>query len=676
MRDIFASERTNSLYGKLLYPGRRNSSKSNKCPFIALIALLLTGLGIAGCGGVTTTASNVGGPSIVSFAANPGSINSGGSSTLSWASSGATSISISPGGFTSTAASGSTSVAPTATTTYTLTATNGAGSTTATATITVTTAAKPTISSFTANPTSINSGGSSTLSWATSGATNIKISPGGFTSTTASGSTSVTPTATTTYMLTATNSAGSTTATATVTVTTAARPTISSFTANPTSINSGGSSTLSWATSGATSISISPGGFTSTAAISATSVTPTATTTYTLTATNSAGSTTATATVTVTNPTGSACSGISAGVLGSFNGFVPFPSTNPWNQDISSALVDPNSSSIVNYIGSTVPLHPDFSSSGGGIPYTVVDSSTTPLVTMSLTDASQSDLMPMPFPANAPIESGSDHHVLVVDKNTCWLYEVWLGAFSNGQWSANNSAVWDLQNYESRPYTWTSADAAGLPILPGLVRYDEVASGIINHAVRFTVPRTWAAFVAPATHWAATNSGSPIPMGLRMRLKSSVNISTFSAANQVILTAMKKYGLIMADNGSAMYITGTPDSRWNDSDVHNLAGLTTSDFEVVLMPTEITNSTVPLGPSPIINTFSASATTVSAGTAATLSWSATNSSYFYVNPSAGNQVGVVRGSSIVVNPAATTTYTLYATNAYGRSTASITINVQ
>src|SRR5258708_287931 len=285
MRDIFASERTNSLYCKLLYPGRRNSSKSNKWPFIALIALLLTGLGIAGCGGVTPTASNVGGPTIVSFAANPGSINSGGSSTLSWESSGATSISISPGGFTSTTASGSTSVMPTATTTYTLTATNGAGSTTATVTVTVTTAAKPTISSFTANPTSTNSGGSSTLSWATSGAT---------------------------------------------------------------------------------SIGISPGGFTSTAAFGATSVTPTATTTYTLTATNSAGSTTATATVTVTNPTGSACSGISAGVLGSFNGFVPFPSTNPWNQDISSALVDPNSSSIVNYIGSTVPLHPDFSSSGGG----------------------------------------------------------------------------------------------------------------------------------------------------------------------------------------------------------------------------------------------------------------------------------------------------------------------
>ena len=535
---------------------------------------------------------------------------------------------------------------------------------------------QPSIGSFVSNPGSISSGASSTLSWVTSGATSISISPGGFTSTAASGSTTVAPTATTTYTLTATNSAGTTTATLTVSVTTVAAPTITSFTANPTSVNSGASSALSWVTSGATSISISPGGFTSTAASGSTTVAPTATTTYTLTATNSAGATTATLTVTITGTTASACSGMSLGIVGSFNGFVPFPSTNPWNQDVSSAPVDPNSASIVNYIGTNVPLHPDFSTSGGGIPYIVVDSSTTPLVTMNLADASQSDLMPMPFPANAPIETGSDHHVLVVDKNTCWLYEVWLGAFSNGQWSANNSVVWDLQNYESRPYTWTSADAAGLPILPGLLRYDEVAAGVINHAIRFTVPNTWAAFVDPATHWASTASGSPIPMGMRMRLKASVDISTFSAPNQVILTAMKKYGLIMADNGSAMYASGTPDTRWNDSDLHNLTNLTASDFEVVQMPAEITNSTVPIGISPIITTFSASATTVSAGTAVTLSWSATGSSYFYVNPSVGNQVGVVRGDSIVVNPAATTTYTLYATNAFGRTTSSITINVQ
>jgi len=534
----------------------------------------------------------------------------------------------------------------------------------------------PSVTSFTANPASINGGTNSTLSWATSGATSISISPGGFTSTLASGSTSVAPAATTTYTLTAANSARSVTSTVTVSVTTGSKPTIDSFTANPASINGGTNSTLSWATSGATSISISPGGFTSTLASGSTSVAPAATTTYTLTAANSAGSVTSTVTVSVTTTTGSACAGMSAGIGGSFNGFVPFPNTNTWNEDISTAPVDPNSSSIINYVGSTAPVHPDFGSTGFGIPYMIVDSSVTPLVKVNLADSSESDLMPMPFPANAPIESGSDQHVLVVDKNTCWLYEVWLGAYNNGQWSANNSAVWDLENYENRPYTWTSADAAGLPILPGLVRYDEVASGIVNHAFRFTVPKTWAAFVPPATHWAATNSGSPVPMGMRLRLKANVDISAFSTPNQVILTAMKKYGLILADNGSAMYVTGAPDTRWNDSDLHTLGNITASDFEVVQMPTEISSSNVPTGPAPIINTFTAPATTVSAGTAVTLSWNASNVSYYYVNPSVGTEVGVVRGTTLIVHPTVTTTYTLTATNAYGRSTANIIINVQ
>jgi hypothetical protein len=347
-----------------------------------------------------------------------------------------------------------------------------------------------------------------------------------------------------------------------------------------------------------------------------------------------------------------------------------------WNEDISSAAVDPNSGSLINYIGSSAPLHPDFDSSGGGIPYIVVDSSTTPLVNISLPDASESDLMPMPFTSNAPIETGTDHHVLVLDRNTCWLYEVWEGSWNGTKWSANNSAVWDLQNYNSRVLTWTSADAAGLPIFPGLVRYDEVTSGVINHAFRFTVPNTFAAFVAPATHWAPTASGSPIPMGMRIRLKASFDISGFSAENQVILTAMKKYGLIMADNGSAMYVSGAPDSRWDDDDLHNLTSLTASDFEVVQMGTEITENNVPNGQAPVISTFTASASTVSSGTAVTLSWDATNGSYEYTNPSAGTQVGTVRGASVVVNPTATTTYTLYVSNSYGRATKTVTITVQ
>lgn len=536
----------------------------------------------------------------------------------------------------------------------------------------------PTISGFSANPSSITAGTSSSLSWSTSGATSIAISPGGFTSAAASGSTSVSPSVTTAYTLTATSSAGSVTGAATVTVVApTTEPTITSFTASPASISAGASSTLNWATSGATSIAISPGGFTSSTASGSTAVSPSATTVYTLTATNDAGSVTSNATVTLTSTgTPSACSGMSLGAEASFNGFVPFPGNNPWNEDISSAPVDPNSSTIINYIGASTTLHPDFDSIGDGIPYIVVDSSVTPLVTMTLADSSQSDLMPMPFPADAPIEGGSDHHVLVADRNTCWLYEVWEGAYSGGQWSANNSAVWDLQNYNNRIYTWTSADAAGLPILPGLVRYDEVSAGAINHALRFTVPNTWAAFVSPATHWAQTNGGSPIPMGMRIRLKASFDISGFSAENQVILTAMKTYGLILADNGSAIYVTGTADTRWDDDDLHNLTTVVGSDFEVVQMPTEIDYGNVPTGAAPVITSFTAAPTTVSAGTAVTLTWSASDASYLFINPSVGTQVGTLRGTSVVVNPAATTTYTLNATNSYGRTTATVTVQVQ
>jgi len=539
----------------------------------------------------------------------------------------------------------------------------------------------PTISEFSASPTSITAGTNSTLSWSTTGATSIAISPGGLTSTAASGSTSVSPSVTTSYTLTATNSTGSITSAATVTVTApaSAKPTITSFIASPASISAGATSTLSWATSGATSIAISPGGFTSTAATGSTVVAPSVSTGYTLTATNGAGFITSNATVTVTAASGgmpSACSGMSLGAHASFNGFVPFPSSNPWNENISSAPVDPNSSAIINYIGASTTLHPDFDSTGDGIPYIVVDSSVTPLVTVTLADSSESDLMPMPFPADAPIEGGSDHHVLVADRNTCWLYEVWEGAFSGGQWSANNSAVWDLQNYNSRIYTWTSADAAGLPILPGLVRYDEVSAGAINHALRFTVPNTWAAFVSPATHWAQTNSGSPIPIGMRIRLKASFDISGFSAENQVILTAMKTYGLILADNGSAIYVTGAADTRWDDDDLHHLTTVVGSDFEVVQMPTEIDSGNVPTGAAPVISSFTASQNTVSPGTTVTLTWSASAASYLFIDPSVGTQVGTVRGTSATVNPTATTTYILNATNSYGRTTAAVTVQVQ
>jgi hypothetical protein len=381
----------------------------------------------------------------------------------------------------------------------------------------------------------------------------------------------------------------------------------------------------------------------------------------------------------------SACSGMSTGAGASLNGFRPFPAANLWNEDISNAAVDPNSGNYINFIGSTVPLHPDFGSgeyqgSYMGIPYSIVDSSQSPVTINFNAYGDESDPGPMPIPANANIEGypnpgTGDRHVLILDNANCWLYELYgSSANSDGSWNAASAAVWDLQNYNQRPLTWTSADAAGLPIFPGLIRYDEVASGQIAHAIRFTLQNSVAAFVLPATHWAANSTAQyAAPMGMRLRLKSSFDISGFSATNQVILAALKQYGMIMADNGSSMYITGAPDDRWNNDDLHNLTTLTASDFEVVSLGTVYTSANIPQGSAPTISSFTASTSNpVSAGTAVTLSWSVSNASYFIVSP----QIGAIRGSSVVVTPSATTTYTLYATNQFGRSTATVSITVQ
>jgi hypothetical protein len=278
---------------------RNQSGPGAKALTLVLFGSLLACAALTSCTAPFPTTPQIPMPTISTFSASPASITAGNSTTLSWATSGATSITVAPGNFSSTSANSSVALNPTATTTYTLTATNTTGSTTATVTVNVGQPSLPTINSFTASPTGINLGGISTLSWATTGATTITITPGTFASTSASGTTNVSPEATTTYVLTATNAAGSVTATATVTLTAATVPAISSFTALPTNIPSGQSSTLSWATSGATSIGISPGTFTSTNASGSTTVTPSATTKYTLTAMNGAGSNTATATVTV-----------------------------------------------------------------------------------------------------------------------------------------------------------------------------------------------------------------------------------------------------------------------------------------------------------------------------------------------------------------------------------------
>jgi hypothetical protein len=372
------------------------------------------------------------------------------------------------------------------------------------------------------------------------------------------------------------------------------------------------------------------------------------------------------------------------GQLTSLNGFVPFPSNSLWNTDISSAPVDPNSANYINFIGSAVTLHPDFGAGTFhnqtiGIPYQVVAGTQAKVpVTLGLY-FDESDPGPEPIPSNALIEGypkparGDDRHVLVLDKDGCWLYELFHAALSKGNWSADSTAIWDMSINEQRPYTWTSADAAGLPVFVGLARYDEVAAGAINHALRFTVPTSQRAFVLPATHWASTNtSTSAPPMGLRLRLKASFDISSYPSDDQVILTALKKYGMILADNGSAIFISGAPDNRWNNTNLNLLKQITAASFEVVQTGTIYTPANVPTGASPTISGFSANPNTVTAGQPVTLSWSVSNSVYNIVDP----QVGPVRGTSVVVTPSATTTYTLYSTNQFGRTTATTTVTVQ
>ena len=382
------------------------------------------------------------------------------------------------------------------------------------------------------------------------------------------------------------------------------------------------------------------------------------------------------------SPQTSSCSGMSTGQGASLNGFLPFPSDNLWNKDISSSPVDSNSANILNFIGNSIGLHPDFGSglyngSSMGIPYSVVDASQSLIPINYTAYGSESDLGPMPIPLTAPIEGypnpgSGDRHVLVLDSANCFLYELYSSYPQTAQWNAGSGAVWDLLSDEQRPYSWTSADAAGLPIFPGLIRYDEVAAGSIKHAIRFTVQSSSAGFVPPASHWASNSSNQYAPpMGMRLRLKSSFNVSGFSTANQVILNALKKYGLILADNGSSMYLSGAPDDRWDNSDLHNLGNVHTSDFEVIQVTPLYTSANVPTGNAPTVTQFTASATSVSSRSPVTLSWQVSGAAYIIVSPT----VGAVRGTSVSVSPAANTTYTLYAANAFGQITSSISITV-
>ena len=281
------------------------------------------------------------------------------------------------------------------------------------------------------------------------------------------------------------------------------------------------------------------------------------------------------------------------------HGYRPFPADNPWNTPIDTAPVDPNSANLIASIGTSTHFHPDFGANwnGGpfGIPYVVVDN-TTPYVPMVFGYADESDPGPYPIPVGAPIEggasSGGDRHVLVVQRDTLRLYETWASYpdTTDAGWSAGSGAIFDMTSDALRPAGWTSADAAGLPIFPGLVRYDEVHAGAINHALRFTVNATRRGYIYPARHFTGSNTSVNLPpMGMRVRLKASFDISGYPADDQLILRALKKYGMFVADNGSSWYLSGAPDARWSDNDLNLLKNLVGSNFEVVQMGTVTTN---------------------------------------------------------------------------------------
>ena len=275
-----------------------------------------------------------------------------------------------------------------------------------------------------------------------------------------------------------------------------------------------------------------------------------------------------------------------APMLGSISGCPMFPANNIWNASVNTLPVHARSNQWVNSIGRNTGFHMDFGSGdwdGGpiGIPYNVVGAGV-PKVPVSFYYPTESDPGPYPIPANPKIEHGSDHHILIVDSSTCTLYELFDASKSGGDWEAGSGAIWNLNSNALRPDTWTSADAAGLPILPGLVRYEEILSGKIDHAIRFTASST-NRYIWPARHQTSDDPSAlhiP-PMGARFRLKASFNISGYPPHMRVILTAMKTYGIILADNGSDWYVSGAPDPRWDNDMLHLLDDLTGDDFEAV-----------------------------------------------------------------------------------------------
>lgn len=281
------------------------------------------------------------------------------------------------------------------------------------------------------------------------------------------------------------------------------------------------------------------------------------------------------------------------GVGASLNGYRPLPDDNPWNRDVSRDPVDPASATLIAACGIR-NLHPDFGTVWNGvpigIPYVVVSGDQT-RVPVSFHYAAESDPGPYPIPASAPVEGGAgasgDRHVLVLDRDNERLYELFDAQPLDGatRWEAGSGAIFDLRSNELRPAGWTSADAAGLPILPGLVRYDEVIEiGEIRHALRFTCPNTRRAYVPPARHWASSRTDASLPpMGMRVRLRADFDIDPFPPAVQVILRALETYGMLLADNGGGWFVSGAPDPRWNDDTLAALKTVPSSAFEVIRM---------------------------------------------------------------------------------------------
>ncbi|HWE96244.1 MAG TPA: hypothetical protein VG269_19935 [Tepidisphaeraceae bacterium] len=290
---------------------------------------------------------------------------------------------------------------------------------------------------------------------------------------------------------------------------------------------------------------------------------------------------------------------IELGVNKSLQGRQVFPADDPWNKDVSKDELDPNSDKLIASIGLAKPLHPDFGTvyngAPAGISYMVVPGNQ-PKVNVRFEYKDESDPGPYPVPPDAWIEGGpkadGDRHVLILDRDNWKLYELFSSyPQPDGTWKAGSGAIFDLnKSGVQRPKGWTSADAAGLPIFPGLIRYDEVAEQkAIKHALRFTIVKSRHAYVSPATHYASSKTDPNLPpMGMRVRLKAGYDISKFSPNNQVILQAIKTYGMIVADNGSDWFVSGAPDPRWNDDDLHTLTRVKGSDFEVVKMGEVVT----------------------------------------------------------------------------------------